>query len=326
MRVAVASGKGGTGKTTLAVSLALSLAGDRGLGSGSGGDGRPPPLLLDCDVEAPDTDLFLHPEADRVVAATVPVPEIDPDLCTLCGDCVEVCAFQALAILGGEVRLFPEMCHGCGSCGLICPVEAITEVPRQVGRLEMGWGGGVRFARGVLDVGESMPVPVIRSLKAWARPEPGQVTILDAPPGTSCPMVETVTGSDFVILVTEPTPFGVHDLELAVEVVRELELPAGVVVNRAGAANAALEAFCARERLPILLRIPFERAIAEGIARGATLLDVHPEYGALLRRMLTTIREAVAGGSGSNGAGSPAASPGRVVHQSAGGDRERRAP
>ncbi len=289
MKIAVASGKGGTGKTTLAVSLARSLVDD-------GDAAHSPPLLLDCDVEAPDAHLFLHPEIERSVPAAIPVPRIDGDRCTLCGECAEVCQFNAIAVLGEEIRLFPELCHGCGSCTLICPEHAITEVPRKVGRLERGSGSGVRFAHGVLEVGEVLAVPVIRELKEWARPGREEIAILDAPPGTSCPMVETVTGSDFVILVTEPTPFGLHDLELAVDVLRELGLPAGVVVNRDGSEYEPLDTFCAGRDLPVLLRIPFERAIAEGIARGQTLLDVHPEYAADLRGMLESIQAAIAAG------------------------------
>lgn len=299
MRIAVASGKGGTGKTTIAVSLALALKGD------GEARGLPPPLLVDCDVEAPDAHLFLQPAVERSFPVSVAVPEIDLQRCTLCGRCVEVCQFNALGVLGGAVRLFPELCHGCGSCGLVCPEAAITERPRPVGRVELGRGSGVAFAQGILNVGEVMPLPVIRELEVQVRPEPGQVMILDAPPGTSCPMVETVRGTDFVILVTEPTPFGLHDLELAVEVLQVLGIPGGVVVNRDGAAYEPLDAFCSSQALPILLRVPFDRSIAEGIARGATLLDVHPEYAPRLRQLLSCIRETVAPGAAQAPAPSP---------------------
>jgi MinD superfamily P-loop ATPase len=285
MRIAVASGKGGTGKTTIAVSLALSLAGD------DTAEPRAPcpPLLLDCDVEAPDAHLFLRPSLGTTQDSVILCPTVDDSRCTACGQCAEVCAFNALAVLGQEVLVLPELCHGCGSCGLICPEEAITETPRVIGRLEAGTAGALRFARGVLNVGEPMPVPVIRQLKAWAVPEPGQLTVVDAPPGTACPVVEAIRDSDFVLLVTEPTPFGLHDLELAADVVDELGLAAGVVINRDGIGDGGVEAFCRARNLPVLLRIPFERAIAEGVARGKTLLDVRPGYGDLLRRMAKRI-------------------------------------
>jgi MinD superfamily P-loop ATPase len=285
MRIAIASGKGGTGKTTVAVSLALSLAGD----DPTGGSSPCPPLLLDCDVEAPDAHVFLHPTLERTAKASLLVPVVNDDRCTACGRCGDVCAFNALAVLGKGVLVLPELCHGCGSCSLVCPEDAIGETPRVIGRLEEGSAGKVRFARGVLNVGEAMPVPVIRQLKAWVVPEPGQITIVDAPPGTSCPVVEAIRDSDFVLLVTEPTPFGLHDLELAVDVVSELGLPAGIVINRDGIGDGELEAFCQARKLPILLRIPLERTIAEGIARGNTLLDVRPEYGDMLRDLANRI-------------------------------------
>jgi MinD superfamily P-loop ATPase len=223
----------------------------------------------------------------------------------VCGECAEVCQYNALAILGGEVRVFPELCHGCGSCTLICPEEAIDEVPRVLGGLEGGRSGQIRFGHGILNVGEAMAVPVIHDLKEWAKPEADQVTILDAPPGTSCPMVESVVGSDFVLLVTEPTPFGLHDLDLAVEAIRELGIPMGVVINRDGIGDQAVDEFCAAESLPVLLRIPFRREIAEELARGGTLLDVRPEYGDLLRlvvEQVTAMGSQVEGG-GATGAG-----------------------
>lgn len=285
MRIAVASGKGGTGKTTVAVSLALSLAGDDPTGRNPLG----PPLLVDCDVEAPDAQVFLQPTLERTAKASLLVPVVDDDRCTACGQCADVCAFNALAVLGRGVLVLPELCHGCGSCRLVCPENAIRETPRVVGRLESGSAGTVRFARGLLNVGEAMPVPTIRQLKAWAVPEPGRVTIIDAPPGTSCPVVEAIRDSDFVLLVTEPTPFGLHDLELAVDVLDELGLPAGIVINRDGIGDGEVEAFCRARNLPILLRIPFERAIAEGIAQGHTLLDVRPEYGDMLRDLANRI-------------------------------------
>ena len=289
MRIAVASGKGGTGKTTVAVSLALSLQEREAERHGAGA----PLLFVDCDVEAPDAHLFLHPELQERVSATVPVPRIDAGRCTLCGDCVEVCRFNAMALLGDEVRLFPELCHGCGSCRLICSPGAIEEEVREIGTLESGWAHGIRFAQGTVNVGEPLAVPVIRQLKEWVSPGPGHLTILDSPPGTSCPMVETVTESDFVLLVTEPTPAGLHDLELAEEVLREMKIPAGVIVNRDGTGYEKLEESCATRGLPVLLRIPFDRGIAEGLARGETLVGIRPEYRVRLWEMVEDIREVV---------------------------------
>jgi MinD superfamily P-loop ATPase len=270
MIITIASGKGGTGKTTVATSLALSLAVDQSL----------PPLFLDCDVEAPNAHIFLHPKLADSQAVALLIPSVDEAKCTHCGKCAEVCQYHAIAVLGQKTLVFPQLCHGCGSCTALCPEYAITEVPDRMGVLERGQASaGISFARGVLDVGEPMAVPVIRQLKKWAIAQPGQVVIRDAPPGTSCPVVETIRGSDYLLLVTEPTPFGLHDLRLAIQVAVELGLPAGVIINRANGSYPDLEAFCAAQQLPVLLRIPFERTIAEGVAQGNTLVEIHPEYG-----------------------------------------------
>jgi MinD superfamily P-loop ATPase len=270
MRIAVASGKGGTGKTTVATSLALSL------GKGS----SDVPLFLDCDVEAPNAHLFLQPVFQEQVNVGIPVPQVDSRLCDQCGRCAEVCQYHAIAVLGKKVLIFPQLCHGCGSCGLVCPEAAITEKFVVTGILERGCAAaGFPFAHGVLNIGEPMAVPVIRQLKRWIQPEPDQTVILDVPPGTSCPVVESVRGADMLILVTEPTPFGLHDLKLAVELARELKIPAGVIVNRDGRAGFPdLDLFCIQAGLPVLLRIPFEREIATGIAQGRALIEIHPEY------------------------------------------------
>jgi MinD superfamily P-loop ATPase len=286
MRIAVASGKGGTGKTTVATSLALSLA--AGL-TGTSSDSAQP-LLLDCDVEAPNAHLFLRPQFERKQDVAILVPQVDANACTYCGKCAEVCQYHAIAVMGKKVLVFPQLCHGCGSCTLMCPANAITEVPDVMGVLEAGTGlSGIAFARGVMNVGEPMAVPVIRALKKWATPRPGQIVIVDASPGTSCPVVEAVRGADFLLLVTEPTPFGLHDLRLAVQIARELHIPAGVVINRDGIGDAGVDEFCAAEGLPILMRIPFERAIAEGIAQGRTLIEIRPEYASLFRQLFAQV-------------------------------------
>jgi MinD superfamily P-loop ATPase len=290
MIIAVASGKGGTGKTTIATSLALSVAAGRkwDLPASS------PPLFLDCDVEAPNAHLFLKPNFHERQEVGILIPQVDESRCTYCGKCAEVCQYHAIAVLGKKTLVFPQLCHGCGSCTLMCPEGAITETLEVMGVLERGSTPyGVDFARGVLNVGEPMAVPIIRQLKHWVCPRADQVVIVDASPGTSCPVVEALRGADFLLLVTEPTPFGLHDLKLAIQVARELNIPAGVVINRDGIGDAGVEAFCEAEGLPILLRIPFDESFAEGIARGKTLVEIRPVTVSLFDQLLTHIDKSV---------------------------------
>jgi MinD superfamily P-loop ATPase len=275
MILAIASGKGGTGKTTVAVSLALSLLPSR-------------PTFLDCDVEEPNAALFLRPRLDERRTVSLMVPEVDPKACTHCGRCAEVCQYNAIAALPQKTLVFAEVCHGCGSCTLNCPAGAIREVPAPIGTLERGWAGQLEFAQGTMDVGQALPVPVIRQLKAWMSTNcaAGRVCrpiIVDAPPGTACPVVATMSGADVVLLVTEPTPFGLHDLRLAVEVARgELHVPVAVVVNRHRAPQArgdrSVDAYCADHNIPILMRIPLDRRIAEAYSEGIPLVDAMPGY------------------------------------------------
>ena len=290
--IAVASGKGGTGKTTVATSLALSLS---GLVQATEPEGNSP-LFLDCDVEAPNAHLFLKPELNARKEVGILIPRVDEALCSHCGKCSEVCQYHAIAVLGKKTLVFPQLCHGCGSCTLVCPEGAISEALDVMGVLERGPGmEGIQFGRGILDIGEPMAVPVIRQLKAWARPQPGQWVVIDASPGTSCPVVESIRGSDFLILVTEPTPFGLHDLRLAAEMGSKLDLPAGVVINRDGIGGEnggfgeIVEVYCREQGLPVLLRIPFERKIAEGIAAGRNLVEIHPEMRASFIEMASKI-------------------------------------
>jgi MinD superfamily P-loop ATPase len=265
MIITVASGKGGTGKTTVATSLAVTLPAD---------------VFLDCDVEAPDAHLFLRPTLEHFKNVDLLIPEVNLEKCGACGTCDEVCQYNAIVLLNESPLVFPVLCHGCGSCTLNCPEGAIREAPRTLGALESGTAiGDIQFAQGLLNVGEPMAVPVIKQLKAWKSKGEGAVEIRDAPPGTSCPVVEAIRGSDFVLLVTEPTPFGLHDLKLAAQVVEELNLPAGVIVNRDDQnMTSEVDAFCREQGLPILMRIPLERTIAEGTARGQTLIEIYPAY------------------------------------------------
>jgi len=279
MRIAVASGKGGTGKTTIATSLALSLAGF-----------EIPPIFLDGDVEAPNAHLFLSPAFEQLQEVAIQIPQVDESKCTYCGKCAEACQYHAIVMMGKKTLVFPQLCHGCGSCALVCPEHAICETPQVIGVLERGSArSNISFARGVLNIGEPMAVPVIRQLKQWVQPRLDQLEILDAPPGTSCPVVESMRGADFILLVTEPTPFGLHDLRLAVQVAHELKIPVGVVINRDGIGDQQVDEFCQSEGLPILMRVPFERAIAQGVAKGKPLVDIHPEYVELFQQLFMQI-------------------------------------
>jgi MinD superfamily P-loop ATPase len=281
MIISVASGKGGTGKTLVATSLALSLE-----------DGTP--QLLDCDVEEPDAHVLLRPSLHSASPVMQPVPKVDEARCTFCGRCSEVCAFNAIAVMGKTVLLLPELCHGCGACTYVCPEGAITEEGREVGVVEAGMAGSIRFAQGRLSIGEAMPVPVIRAVKALA--DTSTTVVIDAPPGTSCPVVEAVRGSDFCLLVTEPTPFGLHDLSLAAELTRELAIPCGVIVNRDCPGDDGIDRYCAEQGLPVLLRIPFDRHIAELYCRGLTLAEGMPEWKADFRDLFEKVRGLVPAG------------------------------
>ena len=277
MIISVASGKGGTGKTLVATSLAVSLKNECKV------------QLLDCDVEEPNDHVLLKPVFTRSEAVCIPVPKIDEGKCTYCGKCVEVCAYHALAVFPKNVLVFPQLCHGCGACGYLCPEKAITEEMREIGVVESGHTDGIAFAHGKLNVGEAMATPVIRKVKEQTNRE--YVVIADVPPGTSCPVVESVKGSDFCILVTEPTPFGLHDLALAVETVRELNIPCGIVLNRAGIGDSGAEEFCHKENLPILLTIPLDMEIARNYSRGATLVQGMPQWKEGFLRLFERIQE-----------------------------------
>lgn len=262
MILTVASGKGGTGKTTLCVNLASVFSS--------------PVQLLDCDVEEPNAHLFLKGLLRDQHTVTIQVPKVDQPLCDACGECSRFCQYNAIVSLQTKPLVFPELCHGCGGCSKVCPRQAISEVGRRIGVIETLSAGEVSLIQGRLDVGVAMAPPLIREVKD--RIQNRSHALLDAPPGTSCLVVTTIQGSDFVALVTEPTPFGLHDLKLAVRMVRELGIPLGVVVNRVGIGDDRVHLFCEREDIPILLEIPDDRRIAEAYSRGDLVVEVLPEY------------------------------------------------
>jgi len=257
--LSIASGKGGTGKTTIAVNLALCLDNVQ---------------FLDCDVEEPNAHIFLKPSVEETIPAVIPVPRVDLKKCTFCGKCNDACEFHAIVVVKEAVLTFDELCHGCGACSYVCPEEAISEVDREIGKIEIGRSGPIRFIQGILHIGEPMATPIIRKEKRLMAPS--DITILDAPPGTSCPVIETVKGSDFCLLVTEPTPFGLNDLELAAGMVKKMDVPIGVVINRADIGDRGVTQFCQREGIPILMEIPMDRRIAELYSQGVPLIeDLH---------------------------------------------------
>ena len=278
MRLAIASGKGGTGKTTVATSLAWLAA----------QDGRTV-AYLDCDVEEPNGHIFLQPEIQEERGIEKLVPEVDAARCTHCGRCAQVCRYGAIASLPGQTMIFAELCHSCGGCVLACPAEAIHEQPRTIGQLRIGQSGAVQFLEGRLNVGEAMSPPAIRAVKSAA--PTADLTILDAPPGTSCPVVETVRGCDYVVLVTEPTPFGLHDLTLAVEMVRAMKVPFAVVINRADAGDYRVRTYCDRNRIPVLAEIPDDRAVAVAYSRGQLPVDVVPSFREHVVRLSAALQE-----------------------------------
>ena len=263
LTIAIASGKGGTGKTTVAVNLARTLA-----------DMGKPVKYIDCDVEEPNGHIFLKPQITATESVGISVPVVDEEKCNGCRKCAETCQYHAIAVLR-KALIFPELCHGCGGCALVCPTKAISEKNRIIGVVENGKARNMDFAQGRLNVGEPMSPPLIRAVKKKALSN--GVSLLDAPPGTSCPVVATVRNVDYVLLVTEPTPFGLNDLKLAVEVVRQLNLSFGVIINRADTGNDKVVRYCKDERIPVLLEIADDRRIAEAYSRGIMIIDAFPE-------------------------------------------------
>jgi len=302
MKIAIASGKGGTGKSTVSTNLAYLLS-----------QTYKDVCLLDCDVEEPNCHIFLKPFFNFSEPVYVPVPQVNTEKCIQCGmssiskdgqsptfedslplcngKCAEVCQYNALAFVKGKVIVFPELCHGCGSCGLICPSGAISETGREVGVVESGFATGFNFIHGKSRIGEAMSPPLIKAVKKQADKDDFKIQILDCPPGTSCPVIAAVTGSDYVFMVTEPTPFGLYDLKLAVDVMRKIGLPFGIVINRSGENDNLIEDYAKSEDIKILTKIPDSRAIAECYSKGELVLRALPEFKEAFAMLVNIIRE-----------------------------------
>lgn len=279
MILAVASGKGGTGKTTVAVNLARTADSEV--------------TLLDCDVEEPNDHLFLQGAKTGEELVNIPIPVVDETRCDGCGKCGHFCEYNAIVSYGSIPIVFPEMCHGCGGCMLVCPRRAITETDKRIGVVEELESGNIRLFQGNLDIGSAMAPPLIRAVK---KHQSGSgITILDAPPGTSCPVIESIRNTDLVLLVTEPTPFGLNDLKLSVAMVRELGLPLGVVVNRYGSGDERVHEYCREDSIPLLMEIPDDRRIAEAYSRGELMVDALPEYRSLFIELLEKCEDIVEG-------------------------------
>ncbi len=277
MILSVASGKGGTGKTTIAVNLALSL------------ENTQPVQFLDCDVEEPNAHFFLKPHLVSNQVVSIPIPEISEEKCTYCGKCAEVCAYNAIAVLKDTVLVFPELCHGCGGCSLLCPEKAIKERGQRIGIIEFGSASNIQFIHGKLDIGQAMSPPLIREIKKYKNST--RLVIIDAPPGTSCPVIEAVKGSDFSLLVTEPTPFGLNDLKLSVETLREMNIPFGVMINRAGIGDSGVEEYCQKKNIPLLMILPMDRDIAVAYSEGKSIIETQPAFREKFLELFERIQE-----------------------------------
>jgi len=263
--IAIASGKGGTGKTTIATNLAYSIAGTGNVVQ-----------YLDCDVEEPNGHIFLKPDIEETHRVTIGVPEVDLDKCNGCGKCGRLCQYSAIICLKDKAMVFDQLCHSCGGCMLVCPTGAIKEKGKEIGFVDIGTANGVKFGQGRLKIGDIHTPTLIKRVKREAANE--GVVIVDVPPGTSCPVVEAVKGADYVLLVTEPTPFGLNDLELAVGMTRELGLPFSVIINRSDLGDRRVHEYCDKQNIEVVLEIPDDRRIAEAYSVGKMIVDVLPEY------------------------------------------------
>jgi len=276
--IAIASGKGGTGKTTVATNLAL-------IASESGRKVQ----ILDCDVEAPNAHLFLRPKIEGHIKIGVPVPQVDEDKCDSCGECGLICQFSAIVSLKTKPLVFSELCHSCGGCMRVCEAGAISERSRAIGTIDEGHSENILFTGGKLRVGEAISPPLIREVKKYAEKE--GLVIIDAPPGASCPVIEAVSNADFVVLVTEPTPFGLNDLVIAVKTMRKLGVPIGVVVNRAMPGIDNVRHFCIKENIEILAEIPDDRRVAEAYSKGEMAIRTNNEFRNIFSKLLEDLEK-----------------------------------
>ena len=277
MKIAIASGKGGTGKTMVATSLAASLTPNHSI------------KFLDCDVEAPNAHLFLKPEFLHTSPAVIYIPSIISELCDACGVCVQVCQYHALAMITNQVLVFPQLCHGCGSCTQNCPSQAIIEEEKIIGGLYQGNTPlGIKHYMGMLTVSEPMPTPIIHQLKRLPD-EQAEITILDSPPGASCAVVATIYDADYVLLVTESTPFGLHDLKQMLGILEQTGTPGGIIINRDGIGDNRVEDFINQTNYPILMKIPYQNEIAAGLASGRILIEIYPAFQALFTQLYQQI-------------------------------------
>ena len=274
MIISIASGKGGTGKTTIATNLAFSIGSNV--------------QILDCDVEEPNVHLFLNPTIEKREKVFTLVPKIDKEKCTLCKKCVEICRFNAIIGMGKSILTFPELCHSCAGCIEVCPEKAITEGFRELGEIEIGFFNDIGFVHGRIRIGEAMAPHLIRKVREYQVAD--KLNIIDAPPGTSCPVITAVKNTDFVLMVTEPTPFGLHDLKLAIEAVKILKIPRGLIINRSDIGNDEVREYAKKENIPIFMEIPFDRKLAEIYSKGGLIAAYNSEWKEKFRELYNTVK------------------------------------
>lgn len=283
MKIAIASGKGGTGKTFVSSNLARSY--------------KKRVALLDCDVEEPNNNLFLKGEVVEKRRHAVLVPKLKSDLCDGCRICQQVCEFNSIIVMGGKAMVFEDLCHSCGACTLMCPQKALYEVDHEIGNIIVRKSKNVEMVEGLLDVGKALAVPLIREVKSYMDHFKDIPIIIDSPPGTSCPMVWTIENSDYVVLVAESTAFGFHDFKIALNTVKDVELPYGVVINKDGLGDDRVEKYCIENNIPILARIPFSKEVATSYSKGDLLVEVDPAYQKIFENLWEELRNRITSGA-----------------------------